>query len=1005
MSNRLANALISVMALNAGLGFVFPAEAHRASTVVTSPRESYSFDQGWKMKTGDDPKASEAVFDDKAWQDVVLPNAFNEGEAFASDIHAQKTGIIWYRKHFKLPAGAKPEHVFVEFEGVRHIADVWVNGQKIGYNENGVMAFGFDISKALKAGDNVIAVRVDNDWAARERTTKTRYQWSDKNFYANYGGINKPVALHLTGGVYQTLPLWSSLETTGVYIYGKDYDIAGKAATIHAESEVKNTTSAPRTLIYGVEVRDLEGKRVAQFEADPVTVTAGQTVTLSAEQRVGDLNFWSWGYGYLYTVTTTLRENGKVIDAVDTRTGFRSTEFSAGKVKLNGRVLVMKGYAQRSTNEWPGVGISVPPWMSDFGNNLMLEGNANLVRWMHVTPAKQEIESADRLGLIQAMPAGDSEGDPQDRRFDLRVELMRDAVIYNRNNPSILFYEGGNKGITEAHMDQIKAVRDQYDPHGGRATGSREMMGSQVAEYGGEMLYINKSKDMPLWAMEYSRDEAARAYQDDFTPPFHKDSPAYNRNVESLATENVKRWWDFYKYRPGSGNRVSAGGVNIGFTDSNSHFRGDNNYRRSGEVDAMRIPKDSLWMHKVMWDGWVNAEGYHTHIVGHWTYGQGVTKDIFVASNGDSVELFINGKSVGKGEKSDGFLFTFKNVAYLPGELKAVATYGDGKTSEDVRKTAGAPVAIKLTPIKGPRGFMADGMDAMLVDVEVVDKDGNRVPTAFNVINFKLDGAAVWKGGLAQEEIGPNGVGDKKKSSNYVLSEVLPVEGGINRVLIRSTTKAGTVTLTASAEGLKPARISAKTKAVPVKDGLSKIFAEDYQPVNLKRGPTPLTPSYSDWRKSLSVTTITAGSNAADALKSHDDNERSVWNSDGTSDTAWIEYDLGTPQAVGGVSLRLTGWRVRSYPLHITLDGETVYRGTPEKNLGYVDLDWTAKTGKKLRIDLIEGTQDRDGFGNIIEVTTDREGASTGAEKVKTGHILSIVEADIMGSVNKEPQE
>ena len=338
-------------------------------------------------------------------------------------------------------------------------------------------------------------------------------------------------------------------------------------------------------------------------------------------------------------------------------------------------------------------------------------------------------------------------------------------------------------------------------------------------------------------------------------------------------------------------------------------------------------------------------------------------------------------------------------MAYAPGELKAVTTYSDGKTSQDTRKTTGAPVAVKLTPVYGPRGFVADGMDAMLVDVEVVDKDGNRVPTAFNSINFKLEGAVVWKGGLAQEEIGPNGVGDRKKSTNYVLSQVLPVEGGINRVLIRSTTKSGKVSLNASSEGLKPATISTKTKAITVQNGLSKVFAEDYQPVNLTRGPTPLTASYVDTRRGVTVASITAGSNAADAAKSRDDNEASAWNSDGTEGQAWIEYDLGTPQAVDAVSLRMTGWRVRSYPLHITLDGQTVYRGTPEKNLGYADLSWPVATGRKLKIELISPTEDRDGFGKIIEVTSDRQGASTGAEKVKTGNILSIVEADIIGPV------
>ena len=137
---------------------------------------------------------------------------------------------------------------------------------------------------------------------------------------------------------------------------------------------------------------------------------------------------------------------------------------------------MVHGYAQRTSNEWPAVGVSVPAWISDFSNNLMVESGGNLVRWMHITPSKQDIESADRVGLMQAMPAGDAERDVSDRRWEQRKEQMRDAIIYNRNNPSILFYEGGNENISEAHMAELKALRDQYDPHGGRAVGAREML-------------------------------------------------------------------------------------------------------------------------------------------------------------------------------------------------------------------------------------------------------------------------------------------------------------------------------------------------------------------------------------------------------------------------------------------------------------------------------------------------------------------------------------------------
>lgn len=971
-----------------------PALAERASTVVASPRQSYDFDQDWRMHAGDDPAAAQAAYDDKSWQAVVLPHAFNEDEAFARDIHKLSTGITWYRKTFRLPTGTAGRHVFLEFQGVRQAAEVFVNGQEIGLSENGVMAFGFDIAKALKPGDNVVAVRVDSDWKYRERATNTPYQWSDMNFYANYGGINKPVRLHITGDVYQTLPLYSNLGTTGTYIWADGFDIAGRSATVHAETQVH--ADRRQTVRYQAVVRDLDGKTVATLDGGEAQLKAGETTTLSAQAKVDGLNFWSWGYGYLYTVTTVLKDGaGHVIDAVDTKTGFRKTEFDHGVFRLNDRVLMLKGYAQRTTDEWPAVGVDVPPWITDFSGSLVTHDNGDLVRWMHVTPSKQQVESSDRLGLLTNMPAGDSEGDPKGRRWEQRVELMRDAIIYNRNDPSIVFYESGNHGISEDHMAQMKAVRDQYDPHGGRAIGSREMLDSKIAEYGGEMLYIDKSAGKPLWAHEYSRDEAARAYEDDWTPPFHKDSPDYNRNNDSMAVEDVKRWWDYYEQRPGSGERVSAGGVKIGFTDSNSHFRGDNNYRRSGVLDAVRLPKDAWFAHRVMWGGWVDSDDPATYIVGHWNYAEAVTKPVYVVSNGDSVELFRNGQSLGKGERSSGFLFTFPDVAYAPGELKAVATYKDGATSESTLKTAGAPAAIRLTPHYGPRGFVADGTDLMLVDVEVVDKDGQRVPTAFSKIHFRLTGAAVWKGGIAQME-GPSDPA-KKDSSNGVLATDLPVELGVNRVLIRATAKAGRVRLDATADGLRAAALDTVSHAIakPV-GGLSSVFAEDYQPSDLSRGPTPLSPSFTPFRTAVAVASITAGSNAQDAGFSHDDNEKTAWSSDGTPANAWIEYDFAQVQSPTALSLKLTGWRLRSYPIRVTLDDKVVYEGVTPKSLGYVDLPLAAAAGRRLRIALTGPTEDRDAFGKIVELKNNKEAASVGADKVAAGWRLSIVEADIL---------
>ncbi|MDE5785471.1 MAG: DUF4982 domain-containing protein [Duncaniella sp.] len=702
-------------------------------------RESYNFNSDWLIKVGDCEGYESVGLPDSAWRHVTLPRAFNQEEAFRLRIDDLTDTVAWYRKHFRLPASARGKKVFLEFEGVRQGADVYLNGHHIGLHENGVMAFGLDLTPYIDFDSkNVIAVRTDNDWHYRERSTGTEFQWNNTNFNANYGGIPKNVFLHVTDSVYQTLPLFSSLGTTGVYVYASDIDIPSRSATVTVEAEVNNETSSPAEAALLVNVTDRDGKKVAEFRGESFTVGAQSAAIAVASTRIGELNFWSHGYGYLYDVESSLLINGDTLDRVVTRTGFRKTRFDDGKVWLNDRVIQLKGYAQRTSNEWPGVGMSVPPWLSDYSNGLMVESGANLVRWMHVTPWKQDVESCDRVGLIQAMPAGDAEKDADGRKWQQRVELMRDAIIYNRNNPSILFYECGNKGITEAHMTEMKSLRDTYDPHGGRAIGSREMLDSHEAEYGGEMLYINKSARHPVWAMEYCRDEGLRKYWDAYSYPYHREgdgplyrnSPAdeYNHNQDIFAVELVKRWYDYYRERPGTGKRVSSGGAKIIFSDTNTHFRGAENYRRSGVTDAMRIPKDGFYAHQVMWGGWVDSDLPRTHIVGHWNYPDTTVKPVYVVSNSPVVDLLLNDSLISRRDSAEyGFLFTFHDVKFHPGTLVAIGRDSEGKEqSRHALTTAGPAASLRLTAMTAPQGMKADGADKDLLQIEVVDSDGNR---------------------------------------------------------------------------------------------------------------------------------------------------------------------------------------------------------------------------------------------------------------------------------------
>ncbi|WP_302462373.1 DUF4982 domain-containing protein [Phocaeicola plebeius] len=989
--------------------FIFMALGH----IHAAEREKYNFNSDWKLKVGDIVQAEEMDYSDAEWKSVTLPHAFNEDEAFKLNIKDLTDTIVWYRKHFRLPADVKGRKVFIEFEGARQGIDLYVNGHLVGQHENGVMAFGFDLTAFVKPGkENVIAARIDNNWDYAEKAADVKYQWSNRNFNANYGGLPKNVWLHVTDKLYQTLPLYSNLQTTGVYIYAEDIQVRARKARIHAESEVKNETKKSQTVGYLVELFDRDGKLVKAFCGEEKRINPGEKIVLSAESEVEGLHFWSWGYGYLYTVKTALCIEGKKTDEVITRTGFRKTRFADGKVWLNDRVIQLKGFAQRTSNEWPAVGMSVPAWLSDYSNGLMVKANANLVRWMHVTPWKQDVESCDRVGLIQAMPAGDAEKDCKGRQWEQRKLVMRDAIIYNRNNPSILFYECGNESISREHMLEMKKIRDEFDYHGGRAIGSREMLDIRDAEYGGEMLYINKSAHHPMWAMEYCRDEGLRKYWDNYSYPYHKDgegnsayhsaatgktkkqadASVYNRNQDSFTIENVIRWFDYWRERPGTGKRVSSGGAKIIFSDTNTHFRGVENYRRSGDTDPMRIPKDSYFAHQVMWDGWVDTENPRLHIVGHWNYEPGVVKPVYVVSNTDSVALFLNGKPMGQAQRDYHFLFTFDKIAFTPGVLEAVG-YNDGKEAARMQlRTAGKPAKLNLAAIQHPKGWKADGADLVLLQVEVADAEGNRCPLANDLIHFTVEGPAEWRGGIAQ---GPD---------NYILSEKLPVECGVNRALLRSSVTAGKVVVRAEAEGLASASLELVSSPVEVQNGLSTYIPGDDLEGSLDRGETPLSPSYIDRAVDVAVLSAEAGINTEEACKSCDDNELSEWKNDGKASTAWIKYHLERIARVDEVCMKLTGWRMRSYPLEIYAGDELIWSGETEKSLGYVHLKVKPVPASEITIRLKGSSKEDDAFGQIVEVAApvanelDLFKAKDGD---KTNHELRIVEVEFKESLNR----
>ena len=463
-------------------------------------------------------------------------------------------------------------------------------------------------------------------------------------------------------------------------------------------------------------------------------------------------------------------------------------------------------------------------------------------------------------------------------------------------------------------------------------------------------------------------------------------------NQDMLAVEHVRRWFDYWRERPGTGRRVSSGGVKIVFSDTNTHSRGESNYRTSGVTDAMRIPKESFFAHRVMWNGWVDAEQEATHIIGHWNYAPGTVKPVYVVSTAPVVELRLNGTSLGRGRREYAFLHTFDSVACAPGTLIATGTDNEGRfLSADTLHTAGEAVALRLKLMHAPDGFHADGADMALVEVEAVDNEGRRCPTDYRMLEFDVTGPAEYLGGIAgNRKDDPEGT-----PRNYILSRRLPLECGVNRVLVRSTRQAGQVRLAVKAEGLPEATATRESIAVDNPDGLCTYFAQDALKGRLTRGETPATPSYTDTKVSLPVASVRAGSNQEQAAASIDDNERTEWAGDGRLSKAWITFRLDTAAVVDEACLKLAGWRNRSYPIEIYADSILVWSGDTPNSLGYVHLRLRPVKASSVTIRLRGSIEEAEAFGQISELDA-ANNEPTEEQTTEKRHELRIVEAEFL---------
>lgn len=783
----------------------------------------YNLNIGWKFKRADVQGANQVDFDDSDWEMVSAPHTFNDTDTFDNYMEgghngerSMFTGKTWYRKQFKLTQKDHDKKIYIEFEGVRQAADVYINGTKlVGKYENGFIPFGYDLTPHVHFGDepNVLAIMVDNTFPYKAEGTDDVLSWHDSHWHPTHGGIYRNVFLHIKDKLHITLPLYSFLKTQGTYVYASD--ITDEQAVVTVEAEVVNEHETSKQVVFIAEILDHDGRVIQTMETNRL-LQAGETLMFKTSDVLKNPHRWSPQYPYLYTVRTTLSTNGNTTDSVDTPLGIRTFEFTFDQgFFINGNQVKLKGWGQRPTNEWAGLGAAYPNWMHGFIFKQMKEAGGNMIRWGHSAGAPIDVELADKYGLITIQPGVDGEGSTvggvySDVSYKIRSDAYRDMIIYFRNHPSILIWEGGNQSVPDKEAQTLKEITETWDPHGRRAYAHRRCdltMEKYVdVSIGTEGSWELKSKGKPVIEGEYNREEAARRVWDRYTPGYENyktsDGSAYNLTSEEFAKNQAKH---FEKIS----HPAHGGGANWIYSDSTSHGRVHSEVARvSGQVDAVMLPKEAYFATKAIY-----REDPQVHIIGHWNYPQGTVKDVYVMSNAEQVELFVNGKSIGIGQRDHTYLFTFENVKWEAGTIEALA-YDENKNlvTKQLKKTAGEPIAVKLTPLVNSGGFQANGSDILLVDAEVVDKEGNRVPTFEGRIDFQMEGPGIWRGGYNS---------GKEGSTNNTF---LDIEAGINRVAIRSILRPGQIKLTGEIEGLEKDTVLVEVTSVPYSHGLSTVI-------------------------------------------------------------------------------------------------------------------------------------------------------------------------------------
>jgi beta-galactosidase len=795
-----------------------------------SPRERLSMDSDWRFALGNaaDPAkdfdtkpgqfsdlakagfgsgAAGRDFDDSAWRKLDLPHDWAVELPFSekgSGSHGFKAigrnfpenSIGWYRKKFTVPSSDLGKRISLVFDGVFRDAKVWVNGHYLGTEESGYSSFSRNISELLNyGGENVIVVRVD---ASKE-----------EGWFYEGAGIYRHVWL------VKTEPL--HVAENGTFVTS---EIKENTAAVTARVTIVNDGDKDATFDVAQAILDASGQSIVMATADTFKLPAGGRGEFSKVLPISHPKLWSIETPNLQKLVTTIRSGGKVVDRYETTFGIRSIRFDAKEgFFLNGKHVKIKGTDNHQDHA--GVGAAIPDALQAWRIEQLKKFGCNTIRCSHNPPTPEFLDACDRLGMLVI------DENRLTGTTDFHYDHLRRLIERDRNHPSVILWSIGNEEWAIEGGDTGKRIATvmqrwvkQLDPtrlstvaiSGGWGNGFSEVIEVAGLNYLGNMgkghfttdQWHAHKPDQPIVGTEECAFTQTRGIY--FDDPAKCHLRAYDWDPSDWGS-NLEEAWKHYADRPYLAGMCIWTGFDyrgeptpFGWPAISSQF---------GVLDTCGFPKDGMYYLKSWW-----TDTPVLHVFPHWNWSgkEGQDIDVWVDSNCDEVELFLNGKSLGRKPMAKNSHLEWK-VKYAPGTLLARGYKGGKEVLTDKVETTGQPVAVQLIPDRS--SLVADGADVAVFTVQVADAKGRMVPTADNAINFKLTGPGkiigVGNGDPSSHE--PDTFVPTKDNPSPTWSRSL--FNGLAQVIVQSTKDAGEITLTATSKGLAPA--TATLKSLPAK--------------------------------------------------------------------------------------------------------------------------------------------------------------------------------------------